>query len=545
MKRWSIVALALLSLLLASLASCDLSPTTPTAGPSTSLSQTAAPTTAVAAGGTLILTLGDFDPPTLDPALANDGTSTFVIRQIFSGLVALDEDLEVVPDIAEGWTVSPDGLVYTFTLRPAVCFHDGRPVTAEDFVYSLERACDPALDVALPCGTYLNDIVGVPEMLAGQADHVTGLRAVDERTLVVTIDAPKPYFLAKLAYNTAYVVDRENVARGHDWTEEPNGTGPFRLVQWRHDRQIVLVRSERYYRGVPALDEVEMLMGAGASNPLLLYEQGDIGFTEVGTSVVARLEYDGSPLAGELQVVAELSLSYVGFNTQIPPFDDPKVRRALTMAVDRAKIARVTYEGRLVQAQGILPPGMPGYGETPVGLPYDPEGARNLLAESRYGGPGGMPRITFYTSGGGLAPLLQEVWREELGLEVELRQVHWADFLVGLDERRYPIFTLSWIADYPDPQNFLEVLFHSGSPNNYAVYVDAEVDRLLERAAVAQDPAERMELYREAERVIIADAPVIPITHGVSYSLTKPYVKGLRVTPMGVMDLSTVSIEDQ
>ncbi len=492
--------------------------------------------------GEAVLTLagGPRDPPTLDPALAGDSESTFVIRQIFGGLVRLNQNLEVVPDLASDWQVSPDGTVYTFTLNPEVRFHDGRPVTADDFIYSFERACDPNLSPYLPCGTYLNDIVGVPEKLAGQSDQITGLSAPDPHTLVITIDAPKAYFLAKLTYNTAYVVDRENIAQGADWTERPNGTGPFRLAEWQHDRRIVLARNEAYVGTVPQLEQVVILLGAEASRPLVLYEQGKLDFTEVDTAVVARLEYEGSPLAGELRVTPQLSLSYIGMNTQLPPLDDVRVRQALAMVLDRDKIARVTYEGRLVQAQGIVPPGMPGYEPVDAAPPYDPERARQLLRESRYGGPEGLPRITMYTTGGGIPVLFQQACRQELGIEIELRQVEWADYLNGLDERRYPLFNLGWIADYPDPQNFLQVLFESTSPNNYAAYSDPQVDRLLQEAAVEQDPARRQALYQEVERRILEDASIIPLTHDVSYSLTKPYVRGLEITPVGLLDLTGI-----
>ena len=531
------ISIALLILLVVAAGACA----TPTSIPAPTWPS--APTPATGGSAELRLAGGDYDPPTLDPALANDSSSTFVIRQLFGGLVALDNNLDVVPDIAERWDISADGRVYTFTLRAGVQFHDGRPVEAEDLRYSLERACDPSLADALPCGTYLNDIVGVREKLAGQAETIAGIRVIGDRTLVITIDAPRAYFLAKLTYNTAYVVDRNNVEQGDDWTEQPNGTGPFRLAEWEHNQRLVLARNERYHRDPPHLQKVTILMGAAGSDPLYLYEQDEIDYTEVGTGVVARLEYDGSPLASELRVSPQLSLYYIGLNSQMPPLDDPKVRQALTMAVDRAKIARVTYEGRLVQAQGILPPGIPGYDDTLAGLPYDREKARQLLAESRYGGPQGMPRIILYTSGDGLGELLQEVWREELGVEVELRQTEWADFLQGLDARRYPAFVLTWIADYPDPQNFIEVLFGSNNPTNHTAYSNPEVDRLLHEAAVEQDHDRRMELYRQAERLLVADAPVIPIAHGIDYTLTKPYVRGLEVTPMGLLDLSTIYIE--
>lgn len=542
MRRSSVLLFLLFVVLLSSCAPRTAEPTRPPASPRPTLAPgEPTPPPGPVRGGTLTLAGGSQDPPTLDPALCSDSASGFVVRELFSGLVDLDENLQVVPDLASAWTISADGRTYTFTLRPEARFQDGRPVTSADVIYSIERSCDPSLGPGLPCGTYLNDIVGVPQKLAGQARSIAGLRAPDERTVVITIDAPKSYFLSKLTYNTSFVVDRTNVEQGHNWTEHPNGTGPFRLAEWQHNRRIVLARNDNYYREPPYLDQVVLLLGAAASGAQTLYEQGRIDYVETSTSIVARLEYEGSPLAGELRVTPELSLAYVGFNTRMPPFDDPKVRQAMTMAVDRAKIARVSYEGRLVQAKGILPPGMPGYDETLEGLPYDPEQARTLLAESRYAGQ--MPRMTLYTTGGGDAARLQEIWRRELGLEVELRQVEWADLLSGLDEHRYQMFTLGWIADYPDPQNFLEVLFHSNSTSNHTAYSNPELDRLLEQAAVEQDPERRLEIYRQAERLIVAEAPVIPLTHGVTYSLTKPYVRGLTVTPMGIIDLSTVWIE--
>ncbi len=495
----------------------------------------------------LILPGGGDDPPTLDPALANDSAGTFILRQVMAGLVRLDENLQVVPDLAERWEVSEDGRTYTFYLRPGLTFHSGRPLTAEDVRYSLERATDPSLGpaYALPAGTYLGDIVGVPEKLAGKADSIAGIRVLDERTIQITIDAPKSYFLAKLTYNTGYVVNREVVEKyGDRWTEHLDGAGPFRLVRWDHRKEIVLEPFEGYYAGPSRLQRIRILLGARAANALVQYEEGRIHWTDVPFSALPRIEDPSDPIHGDLRIVPELSLSYVGFNVAEPPFDDPQVRKALVLAVDRYKLAHVMMEDRVSAARGVLPPGMPGYNPNLKGLPYDPEAAREALARSRYAGK--VPRIRLYSSGGAVAPALKEIWEETLGVEVELRRQDWPEFLQGLDERRYPAFVLSWIADYPHPQNFLEVLFGGGSPNNYTRFQDDRYDALLRQAALTTDPEEAYALYQKAEAYLVEEAvPVLPLFHGVRYIVVRPEVRGLTVTPMGILDLWPVFLAEE
>src|SRR3990172_7472657 len=198
--------------------------------------------------------LGD-DPPTLDPHLATDVASATYITEIFGGLVTIDKDLKIIPDIAERWEASPDGMVYTFFLRRDVTFHSNRGVTAQDFKFSIERAAEPRT-LSPTAAEYLGDIVGVKDKLNGRAREVRGVEVIADYTLRITIDAPKPYFLAKLTYPTAFVVDREQVERNPRWTLSPNGTGPFRLLRFRPGERIELVRNPRYHLGAPALEKV-------------------------------------------------------------------------------------------------------------------------------------------------------------------------------------------------------------------------------------------------------------------------------------------------
>ncbi|MEI7642716.1 MAG: peptide ABC transporter substrate-binding protein [Chloroflexales bacterium] len=541
--RRRIFAILYSTLIIFALAGCaGQSQAAATPAPTTVPVATAPASANLGNGGTLIMVLGVRDPNTLDPALAGDVGSAFIVRQLFSGLTRLDNTLEVQPDLAESWVVSPDGLTYTFTLRKDAQFADGQAITSADVVYSLERASDPKLAKSLPAATYLIDIVGVREKIAGKADHIAGLSAPDDRTVLIRIDSPKSYFLAKLSHTTSFVVDRRTATpdSSGSWTEHPNGSGPFAIEQWDHDKLLVITRNVNFYRELPKLDRVRFLIGAAASNAMVLYEQGDIDVTDVPSSTLARVQDTSSPRSKELLRVPQLSIFYLGLNVTLPPFDDPKVRQAFGLLIDRAKLARVSLDGAAEAAYGILPPGMPGYN------PQLPESqaaiakAKALIAESRYGSVDKLPPIAAY---GSWAGTLSQVAKDTLGITIEVRGYeNYGDFLRALDRNEFQIYGSGWIADYPDPENFLDVLFRGGGGENHTGYDSAQVNDLLNRAAVEKDEAKRFDLYHQAERQILADAPVIPLYHDIAYTLVKPYVHGLTVTPMGILDLATVEL---
>jgi oligopeptide transport system substrate-binding protein len=467
------------------------------------------------------------------------------IMQIFSGLVRLDQELNVVPDIAESWEESPDGKTYTFHLRQGVKFHDGTEVKAGDFKYSWERACDP--DTASgTAATYLGDIVGAKDMLAGEAGEISGVTVIDDYTLQITIDAPKAYFLNKLAYPTAFVVDRENVESGQSWWREPNGTGPFKLKEWQPGQSLILERSQVYY-GEPAKLE-QVIFWLLAFSPMALYETGWIDVAHVSISYIDQVIDETNPLHEALAVTPELSLYYIGFNTAQTPFDDINVRRAFCHAVNKENIARVILRDMLSEADGILPPGMPGYNEALEGLEYDVEKAKDLIAASKYGDVSNLPPITLTIEGYGniipayLGAIIQE-WQQNLGVEISVRQVETEKFLYNLKQEKDEMFILGWIADYPDPHNFLDILFYTGSENNSFEYSNPSLDALLDQAAIEQDEADRLAMYQQGEQVVIDDAPCLPLFHGANYIVVKSYVKGYELSPLGIPDLSKVYIE--
>ncbi|KKL92631.1 hypothetical protein LCGC14_1882720, partial [marine sediment metagenome] len=350
-------------------------------------------------GGGVFRRMGS-DPPTIDPHLTTDTSSAEVVVEVFSGLVSFSTDLRLVPELAERWEISPDGLVYTFYLRQNARFHDGKPVTAYDFEWSLNRAVDPK--TASPVvETYLGDIVGVVDVIRGRASRIRGVEVLDDYTLRLTIDAPKAYFLAKLTYPTAYVLDRENVeSGGPQWADTPNGTGPFRLAEYRVGERLVLERNDLFYREPARLKRVVMHLAGGQS--MAMYENDELDITGVSLFDLDRVLDPNEPLNKDLVVAApSFSISYVGFNVNQPPFDDRNFRRALAFAVNKPLIADEVMAGQVVPAYGILPPGMPGYNPDLVGLRFDPELARRLLAESKYADPATRPPIKLTIPGTG------------------------------------------------------------------------------------------------------------------------------------------------
>jgi oligopeptide transport system substrate-binding protein len=492
-----------------------------------------------------VLNLYGIDPYTLDPAVSGEMTSHVYLMQLFGGLVRPGDNLEPVPDIAERWEIGNDGRTYTFYLRPEVKFHDGRPVTAADFKYSWERACAPQTG-SLTAATYLNDIVGVGEVLAGQTAEISGVKVIDDYTLEVAIDAPKAYFLSKLTYPTAFVVDKDNVAAGGGWWRSPNGTGPFKLRQWQQGELLVLERNELYYGEVAKVSQVVFKLWSGI--PMNMYETGEIDVAGVGSNYIEKVTDETGPFYLDLSIVPELSFYYIGFNTAEPPFDDVNIRRAFSMAIDKEKLISLVFKGTMEPAYGILPPGMPGYSQDLVGLDYDVDEAKALIADSSYGDVPNLPPITVTTLGwgGGISSELEAVvyqWRQNLGVEVTVRQLEPERFLYHLREETDQMFYTGWIADYPHPQNFLDILFHSGADNNYGQYRNAEFDALLEAAGIEPDRETSLELYRQAEQLMVDDAACIPLAFGRKYVLIKPYVKGYELNPMGFAMLNGVSVE--
>ena len=491
------------------------------------------------------------DPPTFDPHLVTDTTSASIIVEIFSGLVTLNKDLDIIPDLAESWEVSDDGMVYTFNLRDDIKFSNGENVTAQDFKWSIERSANPDTG-SYNADVYLGDIIGVKEVIDsnGGIQEVEGVKAIDDKTLEITIDSPKTYFLAKLTYPTAFVLSQKYLeSMGDDWIDSPVGTGPFVLQEYQIGQILKLKRNDLYWGEKSKVDGVIMNLAGGVS--MAMYENDEIDITGVGLADLERVKDPNDPLSKDLvDVPPQFTLSYIGFNVNMAPFDDENFRKALSHAVDKELIADKIYSGLTKPAYAVIPPGFPGYSPSIKGLDFNPELAKDYLSKSKYADPANRPRIIVTIPGTGGSPgmdteVISDMWRETLGVEVEIQQVEWATYLQDMNRKRLQVWAGSgWQADYPDPQDFIDILFYSESDVNHGNYKNEKVDDLILEARTELDQNRRFLLYNQAEQIVVDEAPIFPLWFDTDgYALVKPWVKGYSFTPIIVPKYKDMYIE--
>ncbi len=492
------------------------------------------------------LYLSSGEPLTLDPARTHFG-SAGLMGDIFSGLVVLDPHLQIRPALAQSWEISDDGTVYTFYLHPEAHFHNGRPVTAEDVRFSWERAAHPDTESETVL-LYMGDIIGVEAFHRGDTDQISGIEIVDPHTLRVTIDEPKPYFLAKLAYPVSWIIDRFNVEYPN-WEDHPNGTGPFRHRQHLEDEIFILERNPFYYGEPPHLDHVVYQMYAGYTQRL--YETDQVDMTGITRDQLARAQDPQDGLYGNIITTTGLCTSYVTLNNRLPPFDDPLVRKAFALAIDRSHYVEALTDNEALPGRGLLPPGIPGGSGDPIMPMYDPDLALKLLNESEYYGETSTPpeiTWTLPTSGGRYSPgaaFLVDAWEQNLGVSIQVEGIDWESYYQKIDRGEYGhLLFEGWCADYPDPENFLDLLFHSGSSQNHAYYNNPEYDRLIEAARSEPDFQERLSLYNAAEQILIDDAPGVFLNHSApQYLIVKPHIRGFVPTPINVPQHANLWLE--
>ena len=477
------------------------------------------------------------EPEWLDPNRCADGNGGEIIWNTFAGLVqAHPATLEPMPEIATRWDVSADRQTYTFHLRPSQ-WSDGTPLTAHDFVFSFRRLVDPKTGSKYATNGHI--FKGGAAVGRGAAPPESlGVRAVDDLTLVVELEDPLPYVLSFLTFYSFMPIPRHLLAdlerRGIDetlWTrpEHVVSNGPYRLSEWKFRQRMVFERNPRYWDAANVrLDRVRVAMVESYTTALNMYAAGEFDWPGSNTSLPAEfMDY----LAGfkDYRRHPYLASYYYWINTKAPPLDNPLLRRALALAIDREALVRHVTRGGQIPAADLVPDGVAGY--QALGRPlFDPEAARRLLAEAGYASGADVPAITltYNTSEGHkqVAEAVQQMWKDVLGISVELENQEWKVFLSTAEMNNFQLCRMGWTADYADPFTFLELLT-SACGNNHSNWSDPTYDRLLKEANREPDPATRLAKFREAEALALEQQPLIPLYTYTRTQLVKPYVRGI------------------
>lgn len=485
---------------------------------------------------------------TLDPALVKTPAEIMVTQQIFEGLTAFDEHLNIVPALARYWEISEDSRIYTFELRPTARFHNGRAVTADDCVFSFERLLRPELNQSNY--HYFSRIEGAAEFHAGRAKRVTGLRAIDPRTFQIRFATAFVPSLSVLSMYCAKILPRKEVEeRGGDFFKAPIGAGAFRFGGWiapdkdpsvpiidKVPQAVRLEANPDYFRERPYLDEIvfRSTIVAKGTEDKQLDDIVDCLDVEPGVDL-----YDWVPVEAP-----QLLLQYILLPTA-PPYNDPRVRRAINYALDKASFVGARDEAMgPILAGSIVPPGIPGFIPAKEKYEHNIEKARTLLAEAGFPEGRGLPPLEFVLEQ--LFPLGNDEAVKKarrgcfagclgrIGVKVTwLRAAGTAERGEPLLRKRPILLWRGWLADFPDPDNFLRPLFHSSSPNNLSGYHNPDVDRLLDEAWAETSQSARIKLYREVEKRVLKDSPIIPVSYGRSRVLLHPNVRGFALSPLG------------
>jgi ABC-type oligopeptide transport system substrate-binding subunit/DNA-binding SARP family transcriptional activator len=496
------------------------------------------------------LRIGGSEPLTLDPTLGEDLGSFIILDQLFSGLITLSPEMEVLPDVASSWEVTHGGLKYIFHLREDVVWSDGKPVTSADFEFAWKRVLDPA--TRSPIASILYDIKGAQAFHQGLITNpdLVGVQSLDDHMLVVDLEGPAGYFLYLLASTLTYhPVPRHIVELHRDrWTDVENivTNGPFRLMSWNRGVSLSLEHNPSFHGQFKGnVHQIEYFVNLEPSESLTLYEQNKLDLlplSGMGWFPASAQTGASRKFANDYISWPVYETQYVDFNTSRPPFNDRRVRRAFVMAIDRAWWINEGSGGMNFPATGgFIPPGMPGHSPG-IGLPHDPDQARRLLAQAGYpNGDGFPPTTTQVPSFSAIScDLLLRHWQNVLGVEIASEVMEWGAYLDRVRTQYPPIIFMAWQADYPDPDNFLRLGLSSYSQGKWRN--EAYTER-VEKARRISNQDKRIELYRQADRILIEEAVILPLSYPQIIILLKPWVKRFPVTPQGSSFWKNVIIE--
>ena len=472
---------------------------------------------------TLVDSRDNYDPRSLDPALSTDVPTGRVVSYIFDGLTRFTPDAKVVPALATSWESSSDGSTYTFHLRRGVRFTDGTPFVARQVVASWERVLDPKVRGGR--GWPLYPIRGAKEFADGNASSIEGLSAPNDSTIVAVLKEPFAIFPKLLAMPVAAIAP-ERVPP--NFGERPVGTGPWRLVQWKHDDYLLFAPNRDWWGGAPKADSLEARIIAEPSTAVAEFQSGNVDVLQIPQGEIADWEEDAERKK-LLASTPSLELVYVAINTTRGPLADVRVRQALNYAVDRTTIIRNLIAGRGEPAAGVIPPSLPGAEKTRIGYQFDTTRARQLLREAGY--PNGID-VELWTSTNPIYVRIAETLQAYLrlsGIRVKLVQRESAAAREAARKGGTDLFIKDWYADYPDAENFLYPLLHSankGVGGNVSFYSNAQFDSLVTAARREPDEDKRNALYMDADRLAFRDAPMIFLWFYSELYAVQPWISG-------------------
>jgi ABC-type oligopeptide transport system substrate-binding subunit/class 3 adenylate cyclase/tetratricopeptide (TPR) repeat protein len=472
------------------------------------------------------------EPLSLDPTISYTAHDQFIICQLFTGLVELTPELDIVPALASSWDLLDDGRSYIFHLRDDVHWSDGEVVTAKDFEYAWMRLLNPA--TRSPIAELLYDIKGSRAFHRREIIDPgrVGVKAFDDLTLVVELEEPTGYFPYLLSNSSTYPIPRHVVeANGEDWTALDHivTCGPFTLEAWQRGHSMMLMRNSDYcgqFNG--NLSRVELSLIADPTASLEFYAADDLDIFDLRVLQPSERDRARQKYAGEYVSGPELATYYIGFNLSQAPFNDRLVRQAFAHATDRQTLADVTMRGYEYPANGgYVPPGMPGHSPG-IGLPYDPELARQLLAAAGYPDGRGFPAVQALTHQEHEfeCACLKTQWLQNLGIDITWKVMELNELYKMAGDESANIFHFGWVADYPDPDNFLRVSL----PTDLYKWHHDIYQNLLNEARKITDQEDRIKLYRQADQILVAEVPILPLTYVRRILLVKPWVKNLPLT---------------
>ncbi|MBX5450603.1 MAG: peptide ABC transporter substrate-binding protein [Thermogemmatispora sp.] len=505
--------------------------------------------------------IGLSDYTTLDPALVTDPAAIRAVELVFTGLVQLDDQLQVRPQLASSWTVSNDGLSWTFHLKPNLKFSDGTPLTAQDVAYSLDRALQPSTR-STTAPLYLALLRDADKLLAGTISTLINdsILVQDKQTIVLITRQKAPYFLSMLTNPCSFVVEKRLIEKYHgnisDHLTEGGGAGPFKVARYTHGQEIDFVPNTHYYGAKPQLSRIVFSFYRQASDAYHAYQSGQVDLTSVPLT-----SYASDKKRADFHQVPQLWINYYTMNYLVKPFDNIHIRQAFALAINKVTIAEQVWKGTVLPTNHIVPQGMPGYNAKLTGpdgtqnLTGNPAKARQLLAQGlQEEHLSSLPpiRLTYATGLSTLdqeAQALIEMWHQNLGATVTPDPVDYNTLLSRVtaatnNPNGLQMWGLAWVAEYPDPQDWLSAQFGQGVPNNNMNYgqnvsSDAAMQQLVQKklaeADSTLDPATRLRLYQEAEQQLVNDVAWLPLEQVQTVFLRNPLVVGFKDNGMNLV----------